>query len=76
MSRAAAVFACPYCGDDNLFPHEAEDPKVRAAWECRSCMRAFAVSFLGQLRRGAASPHPSPDSRSPEGRSAEGGAQA
>ncbi|MDP9822749.1 hypothetical protein [Nocardioides massiliensis] len=56
MSRAAAVFACPYCSDDNLFPHETETPGAKtpgvgAAWECRSCMRAFAVTFLGQLRR-------------------------
>jgi transposase-like protein len=56
VSRAAAVFACPYCSDDNLFPHETETPgvnapEIKAAWECRSCMRAFAVTFLGQLRR-------------------------
>ena len=29
----------------------ANTPEIRAAWECRSCMRAFAVTFLGQLRR-------------------------
>jgi transposase-like protein len=37
-------FHCPYCGDENLYPRED-------GWECRSCLRAFSVTFLGQLRR-------------------------
>jgi ribosomal protein L37AE/L43A len=37
-------FHCPYCAEENLWPHEPE------GWECRSCQRAFAVKFLGQLR--------------------------
>ncbi len=36
---------CPYCGDDNLFPHGTR----HRDWECRSCRRAFSVSFLGLL---------------------------
>ena len=56
MSRAGAVFHCPFCGDENLWPHEVEATEKTAAprgaaWECRSCQRAFTVSFLGQLRR-------------------------
>jgi len=52
MSRAAAVFACPYCADDQLFPYDGEDG--RSGWECRSCLRAFSVTFLGQTRPTAA----------------------
>jgi transposase-like protein len=44
MSRHASPFHCPYCGDENLFPRED-------GWECRSCLRAFAVTFLGQVGR-------------------------
>jgi len=32
---------CPYCSEETLFPREA------GGWECRSCLRAFSVSFLG-----------------------------
>lgn len=35
-----AVHYCPYCAEETLFPLER-------GWECRSCGRAFAVSFLG-----------------------------
>ena len=43
---------CPYCGDDNLWPHEAEGV-AHGAWECRSCLRAFTVSMITQLPRPA-----------------------
>ncbi len=36
---------CPYCGDDDLFPHG----EAHGEWECRSCRRAFAVRFVGLL---------------------------
>jgi len=35
-----AVMYCPYCAEETLFPLEK-------GWECRSCLRAFSVSFLG-----------------------------
>ena len=41
------VLYCPYCGEETLFPAER-------GWECRSCLRAFAVSFLGLVSRGSA----------------------
>ncbi len=41
----AAVFHCPYCGGEHLRPHETS----HGAWECRSCMRVFAVRLLGLL---------------------------
>ena len=43
-SRHASPFHCPYCAEDNLFPRED-------GWECRSCLRAFNVTFLGQIAR-------------------------
>lgn len=49
MSERAAPFYCPYCGDEDLRPSEAE----RRAWHCWSCGRAFTLSFLGLLSRGA-----------------------
>ena len=34
--------SCPYCGDDNLWPHQSsEDSPGFGEWECRSCLRAF-----------------------------------
>jgi ribosomal protein L37AE/L43A len=40
--RAAPLY-CPYCGDEDLRPHEA----THGAWECRSCARVFSLKFLG-----------------------------
>ncbi len=39
-----AVHYCPYCAEETLFPLEK-------GWECRSCMRAFSVSFIGLVSR-------------------------
>ena len=36
-----AVLYCPYCAEETLFPLET------GGWECRSCLRAFSVTFLG-----------------------------
>ncbi len=52
MTARATPNHCPYCGDDNLWPHEAEGAG-RSAWECRSCLRAFNVSMITQLPRPA-----------------------
>jgi transposase-like protein len=38
------VMYCPYCGEETLFPAER-------GWECRSCLRAFSVAFLGLVSR-------------------------
>ena len=51
MSERSVLNHCPYCGDDNLWPHEAED--ATGAWECRSCLRAFKVTMIGHLSRPA-----------------------
>jgi len=54
MSARAVPFHCPYCGDENLFPHEVAPESTQGsshgAWECRSCLRAFKVNMIGQLR--------------------------
>lgn len=50
MSGRATPNHCPFCGDDNLWPHVAEDAG-HTAWECRSCLRAFNVSMIKQLPR-------------------------
>lgn len=41
MSQSRAVpYFCPFCGEDDLFPHED-------GWHCRSCTRVFTVTFRG-----------------------------
>ena len=40
-SSRQAIAYCPYCSEETLFPLEA------GGWECRSCLRAFSVTFLG-----------------------------
>ena len=51
MSGRSVPFHCPYCSDEDLRPHEVDGGPGHGAWECRSCLRAFKVSLLGQLRR-------------------------
>jgi len=34
---------CPYCAGEQLHPHG----ETHGAWECRECLRAFSVKFLG-----------------------------
>ena len=36
---------CPYCAGELLHPHG----DTHGAWECRECLRAFSVKFLGLL---------------------------
>lgn len=55
MSQRAQPFHCPFCGDENLWPHETPEQDGAAqhgpaAWECRSCLRAFTVRMLGLVR--------------------------
>ena len=58
MSARAVPFHCPYCGEENLWPHEPAETAESTSgstsgpgqWECRSCMRAFKVTMIGQLR--------------------------
>ncbi|KOV69307.1 hypothetical protein ADK64_06325 [Streptomyces sp. MMG1121] len=48
VTERAAPFYCPYCGDEDLRPHE----QGHGAWECGACNRAFQLKFLGLLARG------------------------
>jgi ribosomal protein L37AE/L43A len=45
MSAYAVPFHCPYCGEEDLRPHE----DAHGAWECHACLRAFSVKFIGLL---------------------------
>ena len=45
MSERAVPFHCPYCGDEDLRPHGVK----HGDWECRSCQRAFSLTFIGIL---------------------------
>lgn len=40
--RAAPMY-CPYCGEEDLRPHEDD----HTGWLCRSCARVFTVRYLG-----------------------------
>jgi hypothetical protein len=40
------IMYCPYCAEETLFPLER-------GWECRSCGRAFSITFLGLRPLGA-----------------------
>ena len=51
MSERAQPFHCPYCGEQDLWPHEAGADHRGGAWECRACLRAFSVSMLGMIPR-------------------------
>jgi hypothetical protein len=51
VSRHASPFHCPYCGDQDLYPREDGPDGPAGGWECRACLRAFAVTFLGQVPR-------------------------
>ena len=51
MSERISPFHCPYCGEEDLRPHETDEGSPHGSWECRACLRAFSVKFLGLLRR-------------------------
>jgi transposase-like protein len=38
----AVPFYCPYCGEEDLRPHE----QPPAAWHCADCQRVFVVSLV------------------------------
>ena len=58
--RAGTPYHCPFCGDEDLRPHEVvsesgEVTSPHGTWECRSCLRAFSLRMLGLVRPGASS---------------------
>ena len=59
MSERGIPFHCPYCGDEDLRPHEVvsetgEISSPHGTWECRSCLRAFSLKMLGLVRASSA----------------------
>ena len=50
MSSHSVPLHCPYCAGENLHPHGDR----HGAWECRECLRAFTVGFIGLLNPAAA----------------------
>ncbi|MDT0203370.1 hypothetical protein [Nocardioides sp. AE5] len=48
MSQRAQANHCPYCGDEDLRPHDARP----GTWECRSCQRIFSLTMLGLTNEG------------------------
>ena len=55
-AERAVPFHCPYCGEEDLWPHEptaeesARGVSGHGSWECRACLRAFTVRMLGLVR--------------------------
>lgn len=60
MSERAVPFHCPYCGEEDLRPHEvhSDDGETvtspHGTWECHGCLRAFSLKMLGLVRPGGA----------------------
>jgi len=55
MSERAFPTVCPYCGDEDLRPHEVEEAdgsvtSPHGTWDCRSCLRSFSLKMVGRLR--------------------------
>ena len=56
MTVRAVPFHCPYCADEDLRPHG----ETHGEWECRSCLRAFRLGFIGQLSTANLTTHENP----------------
>ncbi|MGW5052302.1 Insertion element protein [Actinokineospora sp. NPDC004072] len=49
MTERAVPYHCPFCGEEDLRPHD-EPP---GSWACWGCRRVFTVKFAGLLLGGA-----------------------
>ncbi len=48
MGERAAPHYCPYCGEEDLVPHEGDGEQGAGhAWACLDCARVFRVGFVG-----------------------------
>jgi ribosomal protein L37AE/L43A len=56
----AAVQYCPFCAEEDLHPVDQH-----GGWECRSCLRVFAVRLLGLAPRTATVAGPVESGRQP-----------
>lgn len=43
MSGHTTVYYCPFCGEQDLWPHK----DTPGAWLCRSCTRVFTLTLVG-----------------------------
>jgi transposase-like protein len=43
MTERAAPLYCPYCGEEDLRPHD----QSHGSWECRGCARVFTLKLQG-----------------------------
>jgi transcription elongation factor Elf1 len=42
VTERAVPFYCPYCGDEDLRPHDAEP----GTYACGACQRSFALRLV------------------------------
>ncbi len=54
MTGRMVPYHCPYCAGEDLRPHDT----THGQWECRECLRVFAVKFVGLLTPGATAVSP------------------
>ena len=54
MSERLVPYACPYCAGEDLRPYGA----AHGEWECRGCLRAFRLNFIGHLSNPTTSESP------------------
>lgn len=51
MGGRTTPFHCPFCGETDLYPHAGDSEESREdAWECRGCLRVFAIDMMGLAR--------------------------
>jgi predicted RNA-binding Zn-ribbon protein involved in translation (DUF1610 family) len=44
--QRAVPFYCPFCGEEDLRPHE-DVSEAGHAWHCRGCTRVFSLKLVG-----------------------------
>jgi transposase-like protein len=45
--RSFPVQYCPYCGEQDLRPHEEHAEALSGAWRCADCRSTFVVTPAG-----------------------------
>jgi transposase-like protein len=50
----AVPYYCPFCGDEDLRPHQedTDSPRAHGGWLCGACRRVFTVSMTGLMLSG------------------------
>ncbi|WP_112134381.1 hypothetical protein [Glycomyces dulcitolivorans] len=69
MSARVVPYYCPYCGEEDLRPYEADpdsDVEIRGGWHCADCTRVFAVKYHGMAAAQIIAPPPSTAGPGPE----------